>query len=121
MVLIIPDKKNRCKKLDLITCEDLKSKLDRKDNFILVFTLGEWHFKAMHIPSSILIDSPEKAVEQLDRSDDIVVYCASESCPASVMAYHALKSSGFPNVRRFAGGLQEWQEKGFALEGEMAP
>ena len=105
--------------MDLITCEDLKSKLDRKDIFKLVFTLGEWHFKAMHIPGSILIDSPEKAVVQLDRNDDIVVYCASESCPASVMAYHALKSSGFPNVRRFAGGLQEWQEKGFKLEGEM--
>ncbi|MHA2390980.1 MAG: rhodanese-like domain-containing protein [Promethearchaeota archaeon] len=105
--------------MDLITCEDLKIKLDRKDIFKLVFTLGEWHYKAMHIPGSINIDSPEKAVVQLDKNDEIVVYCASESCPASVMAYHALKSNGFPYVRRFAGGIEEWQDKGLPLVGEM--
>ncbi|MFW9785554.1 MAG: rhodanese-like domain-containing protein [Candidatus Heimdallarchaeota archaeon] len=105
--------------MNLITCEELKMKLDRKDNFKLVFTLGEWHFKAMHIPGSINIDSPEKVVNQLDKLDDIVVYCASESCPASVMAYHALKSNGFPHVRRFAGGIEEWQNQGLPLVGEM--
>lgn len=105
--------------MDLISCEELKNKLDKNDNFKLVFCLGEWHFKAMHIPGSINIDSPEKVVAQLDRNDEIVVYCASESCPASVMAYHALKSNGFNNVRRFAGGIEEWQQKGFTLEGEM--
>ncbi|MHA2007547.1 MAG: rhodanese-like domain-containing protein [Promethearchaeota archaeon] len=107
--------------MELITCEELKAKLDRKDIFKLVFTLGEWHFKAMHIPGSIHIDSPEKIVGQLDKNDDIVVYCASESCPASVMAYHALKNNGFINVRRFAGGLEDWQNHSYPLVGEMVP
>ncbi|MHA2287848.1 MAG: rhodanese-like domain-containing protein [Promethearchaeota archaeon] len=105
--------------MELITCEDLKAKLDKNEDFKLVFTLGEWHFKAMHIPGSINIDTPEDAVRLLDKKDDIVVYCGSENCPASVMAYYTLKGSGFPKVRRFAGGLEEWQNQGLELEGEM--
>jgi hydroxyacylglutathione hydrolase len=105
--------------MDIISCEELKNKLDRKDDFKLVFTLGEWHYRAMHIPGSIHIESPEKAVAQLDKNDEIIVYCASESCPASVLAYYTLKDNGFDNVRRFAGGIEEWQQKGFTLEGEM--
>ncbi|MFW9822087.1 MAG: rhodanese-like domain-containing protein [Candidatus Thorarchaeota archaeon] len=109
------------RKIDLITCEELKAKIDRNDDFKLVFTLGEWHYKAMHIPGSLHIDSPEKILGNLEKNDDIVVYCASVSCPASVMAYHALKNNGFPYVRRFAGGLEEWQQNGFPLEGDMVP
>jgi 3-mercaptopyruvate sulfurtransferase SseA len=104
----------------LITIEELKKKLDRKEDIKLVFTLGEFYYNAMHIPGSIHFDSPEKAIGQIEKTDEIVVYCGSVGCPASIMAYQVLTKAGFTNVRRFAGGLEEWQKAGYELEGEMA-
>jgi len=37
---------------------------------------------------------------------------------ASHTAYKMLTAKGFTNVRRFAGGLREWEEAGYPLEGE---
>ena len=60
--------------MNLISREELKEKLDREDDFKLVMVLGEWHFRAMHIPNSINIHTPEAAIELLDPNDEIVVY-----------------------------------------------
>ena len=38
---------------------------------------------------------------------------------ASVALYQLLERNGYQNLRRFAGGLQEWQEAGYPLEGTM--
>jgi len=35
-----------------ISREELKQKLDRKDNFRLVMALGKWAYQAKHIPGS---------------------------------------------------------------------
>ena len=102
----------------LISRDGLKKKLDNKENIKLVFTLGEWHFRAKHIPDSLHIERPEKAVELLDKNDEVIVYCAGDSCQASVYAYHYLTQAGFMNVRRYAGGIADWEEAGYPLEGE---
>jgi rhodanese-related sulfurtransferase len=51
--------------------------------------------------------------------DEIVVYCSGVACVSSMMAYKTLVDEGFKNVRRFAGGLPEWEDAGYQLEGEM--
>jgi 3-mercaptopyruvate sulfurtransferase SseA len=38
---------------------------------------------------------------------------------ASVALYQLLERNGYRNLRRFAGGLQAWQEAGYPLEGTM--
>jgi len=48
------------------------------------------------------------------------VYCSNPVCTASQMAYHFLISRGFKNVRRYAGGIEDWEVAGYAVEGEMA-
>lgn len=105
----------------LITRKELKTKIDNRHEFKLVFVLGEWHFRAKHIPGSIHLESPEKAKDILTPDDDIVVYCASVTCTASIYAYHTLEKMGFKNVRRFAGGIADWEKAGLPLEGEMIP
>ena len=40
--------------MQLIGRDDLKQKLERKDNFQLVMTLGDWQYRAKHIPGSLL-------------------------------------------------------------------
>ena len=102
--------------MNLISRDELKEKLDRGDDFKLVMTLGEWAFNMAHIPSSLNINSLEQAQSLLSLDNEIVVYCAGETCPASQASYHFLVSHGFTNVRRYAGGLADWQEAGYALE-----
>jgi rhodanese-related sulfurtransferase len=42
------------------------------------------------------------------------------SCVASVAAYKVLTENGYGNVRRYAGGLEDWEAAGYPLEGELA-
>jgi rhodanese-related sulfurtransferase len=104
----------------LISREELKEKIDRGDDFRLVMALSEWAFHAKHIPGSMNVDKPENAEAVLNRGDEIVVYCSNPACTASQMAYHFLTSRGYENVRRYAGGVQDWEAAGYPLEGEMA-
>ena len=101
-----------------ISIEDLRAKIDRGDDFKLVMTLAEWAYQMSHIPGSLNITNMEKARELLDPEDDIVVYCSDTNCLASRAAYHYLTRNGFTHVRRFSGGLAEWQAAGYPLEGE---
>ncbi|MEW5988180.1 MAG: rhodanese-like domain-containing protein [Chloroflexota bacterium] len=105
--------------IQLIGREELKEKLDRGDNFKLVNALGEWAFRAKRIPGSIRFNTPEEATKTLGIDEEIVVYCSGLDCIASVAAYYSLVKAGYKNVRRFAGGLQEWEAAGYPLEGDM--
>jgi rhodanese-related sulfurtransferase len=106
--------------MELIERDELKAKLDRADDFKLVMMLNEWAYNAMHISGSINIFTPDKAKDELDPDDEIVVYCSNEACMASVIGYQALKDAGYEHVRRYAGGLVDWQEAGYPLDGERA-
>ncbi len=105
--------------MNLISREELKEKLDRGDDFKLVMTLGEFGFRAKHIPGSLNVYTPEQGREMLDLDDEIVVYCSNQACVASISAYNILVHNGYKNVRRYAGGLLDWEDAGYPLEGEM--
>ena len=108
----------------LISRTDLKDKIDKWEDLKLVFVLGEWQYRTMHIPGSLNLPcSPslyesETALQQLDPDDEIVVYCSTEACYASISVYHFLVGRGFKNVSRYAGGLLDWQDAGYPLDGE---
>jgi rhodanese-related sulfurtransferase len=103
---------------DIISCEELKEKIDRGDDFKLVMVLGEWEYRAMRIPGSLRVSSPEEGLEALDLDSDIVLYDSGPACPASRMACRFLEAHGYRRVRRYAGGLEEWESAGYPLEGE---
>ncbi len=105
--------------METISCEELKEKIDRGDVFKLVMTMGTWAFEAKHIPGSINVCSDKEALELLKPEDEIIVYCSSTECFSSQNAYHSLVRHGYPNVRRYSGGLARWQEAGYPLEGAM--
>lgn len=64
-----------------ITREELKEKIDRGDDFLLVETLSPEYFRHSHLPQAINIPPDrigELAPEMLpDKKAEIVVYCAS--------------------------------------------
>jgi rhodanese-related sulfurtransferase len=110
----------------LITRDELKEQSDTSRDLKLIFVLGEWQYRSAHIPGSANLPcSPDlyrsrNSLRGLEPDDDIVVYCSSETCWASIAVYHYLVSRGYTNVRRYAGGLEDWVCAGYPLEGEMA-
>ena len=97
----------------------LKDKLDKKAPIKLVMTLNRWAFDAKHIPGSLHFDSPDELYSAVDKDDEVIVYCTNVDCKSSVGVYWDLLESGYTNVRRYAGGLMEWEESGLPLEGEL--
>jgi rhodanese-related sulfurtransferase len=104
--------------MDLIDTRELKEKLDRGDAFKLVMTLGEWEYRTSHIPGSLRISTVEEALEALGPHEEIILYDSGPPCTASRTACRILKARGYTHVRRYAGGLQEWESVGYPLEGE---
>lgn len=101
-----------------ISTDELKAKLDRKDDFRLINALGDWEFKAKHIPGSEHFASTDELVDATRPDEDIVVYCSNPACRSSVKMYKDLVDRGYENVRRFEGGLLEWEDAGNPFEGE---
>ena len=95
----------------------LKDELDNKAPIRLVMTLNRWAFDAKHIPGSLHFDSSEELYSAIDKDDEVIVYCTNVDCKSSVGVYWDLLESGYTNVRRYAGGLMDWEDAGLPLEG----
>ena len=102
--------------MNLITREELRRKMERGDEFKLVMTLSAPAYRAKHIPSSAYFETIGEALAALDPADEIVVYCADVYCAASIYAYHRLEQAGYTRVRRYAGGVADWEEAGYPFE-----
>ncbi len=67
--------------VETITRDELKQKLDRQDDFVLIETLPETAYHHAHLPGAINLP-PDKVTRDAgnllpDKNADIVVYCAS--------------------------------------------
>lgn len=100
-----------------ISREELKAKLDRSDDFKLIQALNRWAFEAKHIPASLHFDTPEELYAAVHPEDEVIVYCSNVDCLSSVALYRDLLRRGYQNVRRYEGGLLDWEDAGLPLEG----
>ncbi|HWM84273.1 MAG TPA: rhodanese-like domain-containing protein [Kofleriaceae bacterium] len=98
--------------------DELRDELARHEELELVMSLGEWAFRAKRIPGSVRFGSSEEMLAALGKDDEIVVYCSNVDCHASIADYWALLEHGYTNVRRYAGGLADWEAAGLPLEGD---
>jgi rhodanese-related sulfurtransferase len=102
--------------MNLIGRDELRAKLDRREEFKLVMTLSELAYQAKHIPTSLHFPTARDTLAALNPADEIVVYCADIHCPASIYAYHLLEQAGYTRVRRYAGGIADWEAAGHPLD-----
>jgi rhodanese-related sulfurtransferase len=98
--------------------DELLEKIERGDEFRLVMALNEWAFRAKHIPGSEHFNTPDELFSSLQPDDEVVVYCTSTECHSSIALYMALVEAGFTNVKRYAGGLTDWEASNLPLEGD---
>ena len=100
--------------------DELKVKLDRGEDVKLIMALNRWAYDAKHIPGSIHFDTPNDLFTAVRLDDEIVVYCSHVDCLSSVALYRDLVRRGYRNVRRYSGGLLDWEDAGLPVEGEFA-
>ena len=108
--------------METISREELKEKMDRGDNFILVDTLAEMYYRHSHLPGAVNVpvdELRERAPELLpDKQAEIIDYCMDPPCQASEEAASELEAIGYGNVRDSAGGKQDWIEHALPAEGQ---
>ncbi len=106
--------------MNTISREELKIRLDRREPVQVVMALSPWAYNRLHIPGSVGIERLAELISGRERDQEVVVYDSNPACPASYRTYYLLESLGFTNVRRFAGGMEEWMEAGYPVEGSLA-
>ena len=93
-----------------ITPLELKEKMDRGDQFVLVDVREPEEFAIARIPGSKLIPRatlPER-LHELSTADDIVVHCKSGM--RSGMAVEFMKQAGYRKVKNLVGGISRWSD-----------
>jgi len=112
--------------MQTIERDELKQHLDESQDFLFLNVLSEEKYEDEHIPGSQNVpfdDDDEDFARKVEplvatKDDFIVVYCASTDCPASSNAAKALENAGFTNVRAYEGGIHDWKDASYKLEGE---
>ncbi|HYV92378.1 MAG TPA: rhodanese-like domain-containing protein [Chitinophagales bacterium] len=102
-----------------ITAKELKQRLDTGEEIKLVNALEENKFRLKHIPGSLNIFRREDLERFLSKDEPVVVYCTDAACNKSIMLYQLLEALGYNNVVRFSGGMVEWENEGYKLEGDQ--
>jgi len=94
-----------------IDVTELKQKLDRGDQFVLIDVREPHEHKIASIPGAKLIPLGEfsKHVGEFDKDADIVIHCKSGG--RSARACGILRQAGFAHVRNVVGGITAWSDK----------
>jgi rhodanese-related sulfurtransferase len=111
------------KAMKLVSCEEMKECVDT-NCAVIIDARSESDFAAGHIRGAVNIPAEnvrEKISQKLqDKDQRVITYCGSTDCPRSKKAADALEDLGYTNVGAFEGGVKEWQEAGFPLEGSAS-
>jgi molybdopterin/thiamine biosynthesis adenylyltransferase/rhodanese-related sulfurtransferase/molybdopterin converting factor small subunit len=94
-----------------IDVTEVKSKLDRGDNFVLIDVREPHEYQICNIPGAKLIPLGElsKRTGELDPQADIVLHCKSGM--RSAKGCGILRQAGFQHVRNMVGGILAWSDK----------
>lgn len=100
-----------------ITRGELERELAAGGALKLVMCRPEREFQTRRISGSIHFNTRAELLAGLKQDDTIVLYCTNIDCLASQVVYRLLVEHGYTNVRRYAGGLVDWEDAGLPLQG----
>ena len=108
------------KRVREVTVEHVKTKLDRKEKFLLIDVREDNEWAKDHLPSAVHLGKGiiERDIEQQvpDLSAPMVLYCGGGF--RSALAADKLQQMGYTNVVSMDGGIRGWREKGYPLTTE---
>lgn len=111
---IVDDARSRVRET---TVDEVKSRLDRGDRFVLVDVREESEFAKDHLPGAIHMGKGviERDIEAKvpDLKTEMVLYCGGGF--RSALAADNLQKMGYTNVISMDGGIRGWREKGYPL------
>lgn len=102
-----------------ITAQKLQKKIATEPDLVIINVLDKKYHDDCSIKGSISIPL-EQLVETTaswDKNKEVVVYCASITCPKSEQAYHTLQDLGFVHLFDYKEGIVEWYQKGYETSG----
>jgi rhodanese-related sulfurtransferase len=112
---IVEDAKTRVRET---TVEEVKKRVDRGDQFVLVDVREESEFGKDHLPGAVHMGKGviERDIEHKvpDLNAELVLYCGGGF--RSALAADNLQKMGYTNVISMDGGIREWREKSYPLE-----
>jgi len=101
-----------------ISLEDLKRRLEKKEDFVLVDVREKEEYRAGFIPGAVSVPRGflEMQIESKvpDKSADVVVYCAAGS--RSALAAQTLAALGYTHVASANPGFTRWKDSTFPVE-----
>tara|TARA_B100000678_G_scaffold259976_1_gene240510 strand:- start:85 stop:717 length:633 start_codon:yes stop_codon:yes gene_type:complete len=96
---------------DEVTVEQLKTRLERQDAFLLLDVREPQEFQICRIPGSVLIPLGDLSsrLSEVEGRDDIVVHC--KSGVRSGKAVRLLREAGYSQARNLKGGILAWIDR----------
>ena len=111
---IVKDARGRIRE---VSVDDVKTRIDRGENLVLLDVREESEYARDHLPGAIHLGKGvierdiEQRVPQLDTP--LVLYCGGGY--RSALAADNLQKMGYTNVLSMDGGIREWREKHLPL------
>ncbi len=93
-----------------ITTEELKRKLDNKDDFVFIDVREKYEFDEFNLGAQLIpLGTLPSALNNLEpyREKEIIVHCRSGARSAN--AKNFLIQKGYKNVRNLLGGVLRWK------------
>jgi rhodanese-related sulfurtransferase len=92
----------------VISPKELKSRLDKGDQLVLVDVREEWEYSLAKLDGSILIPlgTLPQSLARLTRDSEIIAICHHGMRSADATDF--LLQQGFQNVKNLVGGIDAW-------------
>ncbi len=111
------------KAAQLISRHEIKAKLDEKRAFLLVDVLPAEFYEEVHLPGAVndcvynvtFLDQMRELVP--DKDTPIILYGSGPKNLASTTAAEKLLTAGYLQVYDYRGGIEDWRDAGFSVEG----
>ena len=94
-----------------ITVEELKTKRDNSESFVLldVREAHEYYISDIDGTTRIPYDDLKSRYEELNHDDEIITLCRTGNSASDAVDF--LESKGFENASVLKGGINEWAKK----------
>lgn len=112
--------KDALTRVDEVTPEEVKERMDKEEDFLLIDVREQDEWKRSHIAGAEYLGKGviERDIEEevRDPGKEMVLYCGGGY--RSALAADNLQKMGYKDVKSLRGGFRSWNEAGLPIEKE---